>query len=87
MNEKLKSDVSQRKEQLSSFEMKVKTNSDEILRLTKEISDAQTTIGKLKLEVIEQENKLNKNKKGYQIACQAMINNILSDIQKIQSTI
>jgi hypothetical protein len=82
---KLKTDVGQRRDQLGALEQKIKTNSEEIQRLTKEISDSQNMMGKVKMEVIELENKLNKNKNGYLVACQAVISKINSDIQKIQS--
>lgn len=87
LNEKLKTDVNSRKDQMNTLELKIKKNSEEIQRLTKDISDSQTMMGKIKMEVIEQENKLNKNKNGYLIACQAMIAKINSDIQKIQSNL
>lgn len=85
--EKMRSDVGQRKDQVSSLELKIKNNSEEIQRLNKEISDAQNLMGKVKLELTDQENKLNKNKNGYIVACQAVIGKINSDIQKIQSSI
>ena len=87
LSDKLKNDVGQRKDQLTSLEKQIESNSQEIQRLTKEISEAQVNMGKLKIEIIDQENKLNKNKNGYLVACQAVINKINSDIQKIQSAL
>ncbi|MBI1692642.1 MAG: hypothetical protein FYV88_3650 [Bacteroidetes bacterium] len=40
-----------------------------------------------KNELMEHENKLTKNKNGYQVACQAVLNKIGADIQKIQTTL
>jgi chromosome segregation ATPase len=87
LKDKLKEEVGARHSQLQGFEEKIKSNSDLIQKLTKEITEAQQQIGKLKHEVAEQENKLMKNKNGYQIACQALINKINSDIIKIQTTL
>ncbi|MEO8149653.1 MAG: hypothetical protein ABI723_18590 [Bacteroidia bacterium] len=87
LNEKLKSDVGQRQNQLEALDKKIKTNSDQIQKLTKEISEAQITIERLKAEVTEQENKLTRNKNGYQVACRALLNKISTDIQKIQTTL
>lgn len=85
--DKLNSEVGKRQSELQAFEKKIQANSELIQKLTKEISETQVLIGKLKTEVIEEENKLTMNKNGYMVACSAVINKIASDIQKIQSTI
>lgn len=85
--EKLNADVGKKNSDLIAFEKKIQSNSEIIQKLTKEISDAQIQIGKLKTEIIEEENKLTMNKNGYMVACSAVISKISSDIQKIQSTI
>ena len=87
LNEKLKSEVGQRQSQLQDYDKKIKKNSEQIQLLTKEITEAQALMGKLKAELTDQENKLTKNKNGYQVACQAILNKITTDIQKIQSTL
>ncbi len=87
LEDKMKAEVGQRQVQLKSMEQKIAANSDQIQKLTKEISDTQVQIGQIKTEVMDQENKLTKNKNGYQVACQAVINKIVTDIQKIQSTL
>jgi hypothetical protein len=84
---KMKSEIGERSEKLKKLEQKITANSEMIQKLTKEISDSQVLIAQIKNEVMEQENKLNKNKNGYQVACQAVLNKIVSDIQKIQTTI
>ena len=85
--DKLKSEVGHRQKELQDYEKKIATNTEQIQKLTKEITESQLVIGKLKTEVLEQENKLNKNNDGYQIASKAIINKIVTDIQKIQSTL
>ncbi len=87
LDEKMKSEVGQRQAQLKSMEQKIAKNAEQIQLLTKEITETQIQIGKIKTDVMEQENKLTKNKNGYMVACQAVINKIVTDIQKIQSTI
>lgn len=81
------SEVDQRKRKLQELEMMIQKNSEIIQKLTKEISDGQVLMGKLKVEVQEEENKFNKNRSGYNIACEAMLTKITTDIQKIQTTI
>ena len=85
--EKMKAEVGQRQAKLKDMEQKIAANSEQIQKLTKEISETQGLIGQIKTEVLDQENKLTKNKNGYQVACQAVINKIVTDIQKIQSTL
>lgn len=85
--EKLKQEVGKRKTDLENLEKKITTNAEQIQKLTKEIADAQLQIGKLKTEVVEEENKLTHNSNAYKLASQAVINQIASDIQKIQSTL
>ncbi len=87
LDEKMKADIGQRQDQLKGMEQKIAANSEQIQNLTKEISDTQVLIGQIKTEVMEQENKLTKNKNGYQVACQAVLNKIETDIQKIQTTL
>ncbi len=87
LDNKMKAEVGQRQDQLKSMEDKIASNSAQIQSLTKEISDTQVQMGQLKTEIMDQENKLTKNKNGYQVACQAVINKITTDIQKIQSTL
>ena len=85
LKEKLKAEVGQRQKSLGDLEKKIQANSELIQKLTKEITDSQIQIGKLKTEVLEEENKLTKNGNGYQIASQAIISKISTDIQKIQT--
>jgi hypothetical protein len=85
LNAKLKSEVGERQKELEGLEKKIQLDSQEIQRLTREISESQVLIGKLKAEVTEEQDKLKRNGNGYQVASQAIINKIGTDIQKIQS--
>ncbi len=87
LNDKLKSEVGERQNQLQDLEKKIAANAERIQQLTKEITEAQVQTGKLKNEVMEEENRLRQNSNGYQLASQAVINKIVDDIQKIQSTL
>lgn len=87
LNGKSKIEIDQRKKSVQDAEDTIVRNSETIQRLTKEITEKQNQIGKLKIEILEEENKLSKNKTGYNMACDAMINKITSDITKIQSTL
>lgn len=85
LEDKQRAEVGQRQAQLQALQQKIQVNSEKIQKLTQEITEAQTSMGKLKNEVLEHENKLTKNKHGYQVACQAILNKIDADLQKIQS--
>lgn len=85
LSDKLKQEVGIRQKELHDLEKKIVTNSELIQKLTKEITESQINIGKLKTEVMEEENKLTKNSNGYRVASQAIVNKITSDIQKIQT--
>ena len=87
LDTKMKSEVGERNESLKGLEQKIASNSEQIQLLTKEISDSQILIAQIKNELMEHENKLTKNKNGYQVACQAVLNKIGADIQKIQTTL
>jgi hypothetical protein len=83
--EKTKVEVDQRQNELLQLDNKIKTNSEQIQKLTKEISDSQIQIAKLKAEVVDEQNKIAKNNSSYQVASQAIMNKINTDIQKIQT--
>jgi Domain of unknown function (DUF4047) len=87
LNEKLKSEVGQRQREIQEMEKKIAVNSEQIQKLTKEITESQGLIGTLKAKAAEEENKLKSNNNGYQLASQAIINKITADIQKIQTTL
>lgn len=86
-NDKVSHEVQGRQQQLAALEKQIADNAELIKKLTQEITDAQVKAGELKAQVTEQERKIAVNRQGYQVASDAMINKILTDIQKIQTTI
>ncbi|MFI5203945.1 MAG: hypothetical protein ACHQF2_05560 [Flavobacteriales bacterium] len=87
LSEKLKAEVGQRQHEIEELQKRNTHNSELIQKLTKEITESQVLIEKLKNEVVESEGKLTKNSHGYQVASQAILNKITTDIDKIQSTL
>jgi chromosome segregation ATPase len=87
LGEKVNQEVKQRQQKLTETEALIASHSETIQRLTNEIAEAQALIGKLKTEVIEEENKVRRNSNGYNIACDAMMKKITTDITKIQTTL
>jgi hypothetical protein len=65
----------------------VKGHAEMIQKLTKEITASQAEMGKLKTVITDEENRLAKNKQGYLLACEAMLQKITDDIKKIQTTL
>jgi hypothetical protein len=86
-NDKSERDIGQKRKDLQGIEELVVRNAEMIQKLTKEISESQVAIGKLKSTITEEEGKLAKNKQGYMLACEAMIKKISEDIAKIQTTL
>jgi chromosome segregation ATPase len=86
-NEKSEKEIGQKRKDLKNMEDMILRHSEMIQKLTKEITDSQAAMGKLKATITEEEQKLSKNMKGYLIACEAMINKITDDITKIQTTL
>jgi hypothetical protein len=84
---KIQAEVQGRQRSIQDLEKKIVTNSEMIQKLTKEITEAQGKIGTLKTEIVQEEHKLTTNRGGYNVACDAMLNKITGDIQKIQTTI
>lgn len=79
------SEITGRQAAVKDMEQKIASNSELIQKLTKEISDAQTRIMSLKKEIIDEEARLNSSRNGYDMACNAMISKISSDIEKIKT--
>jgi hypothetical protein len=86
-NDKSEKDIGQKRKDLQGLEETIKRHSEMIQKLTKEISDSQIAMGKLKATITEEESKLAKNKQGYLLACEAMMRKIADDISKIQTTL
>ena len=86
-NEKGLKDIGDKRKELQQLEESIVKHSEMIQKLTKEISDSQIAMGKLKATIAEEEGKLASNKQGYNMACEAMMKKITDDISKIQTTL
>lgn len=80
-------EIGKRKLEQEDIERKIKENSDIVQKLTKEISDYQLKIEKLKSEVEETEKRINSNSEGYKLSSDAILNKISVDVKKINETI
>ena len=83
VNTKVLNEIEGRKTTVAELEKKNAANAEMIQKLTKEIEENNTKAVALKKEVIDEEAKINNNKNGYNIACDAMAAMIQDDIQKI----
>jgi hypothetical protein len=86
-DDKAKHEIQGRVQQIAGLEKKIADNSQKIQQLTQEITAAQTSMKELKGQVSEQEQKIASSRQGYDVACQAMITKIQSDIQIIQTSL
>jgi predicted nucleic acid-binding Zn-ribbon protein len=86
-SEKGEKEIGHKKKELQLLEDSIVKHSEMIQKLTKEITDAQVAMGKLKTTIAEEEGKLISNKQGYNMACEAMMKKITDDITKIQTTL
>jgi cell division protein FtsB len=87
VNTKVLAEIEGRKTSVEELEKRNTSNAEQIKNLTKEINDNLQKINALKKEVIDEEAKINNNKNGYNIACDAMLAKLGSDINKIKSTL
>ncbi|MBI5219828.1 MAG: hypothetical protein HY958_12950 [Bacteroidia bacterium] len=87
LNDAGRNEIELRQKKLKDLELLIQKNSEMIQKLTKEITESQGMTARLKVEVQEEENKFSKNKNGYLIACEAVLNKITTDIQKIQTNL
>lgn len=86
-DDKAKQEIQGRVQQIADLEKTIAEHSQKIQQLTLEITSAQTSMKELKGQVSEQEQKIASSRQGYDVACQAMITKIQSDIQFIQTTL
>jgi hypothetical protein len=87
VNNKVLTEVQGRKNLIDDLEKTNNSNAERIRQLTEEITANQTKITALKKEIIDEENKINSNQSGYQVACDAMISMIASDVEKINNNL
>ncbi|MCK7557926.1 hypothetical protein MKQ70_24115 [Chitinophaga sedimenti] len=85
--DKASEEIQGRQQQLADMEKQIADNTALIQQLTQEITAAQSKAAELKTEVTEHERKIAGNRQGYQVASEAMINKIITDIQKIQTSL
>ena len=83
IDEKSKAELESRKNEVSSLEARVQTNSEQIRKLTEEIQASQQRAEVLRNEITSEEQRILNNKQGYLTACTALLNKIDTDIQKI----
>jgi uncharacterized coiled-coil protein SlyX len=77
--------VDGRKHTVVELEQRIAANSEQIRKLNAEITEMQGKISGLKKELVDEEMKLNTNRTGYQLACDAMTSKIKGDIEKIRT--
>jgi len=87
VNTKVLAEIEGRKTTIDDLEKKNASNAEIIKNCTKEISENLQKITAIKKEVIDEEAKNNNNKNGYNIACDAMLAKLNSDINKIKNTL
>jgi predicted nucleic acid-binding protein len=78
-------ELQSRNKSILDLERKIAGNTEMIQKLSKEIAESQNKIVTLKTEIVQEEHKLNTSKSGYELACNAMISKINTDIQKIKT--
>lgn len=86
-NDKVKQEIEGRVQQIADLEKKIAESSQKIQQLTQEITTSQASMKELKGQVTEHEQKIASSRQGYDVACQAMIAKIQSDIQTIQTSL
>jgi uncharacterized coiled-coil protein SlyX len=86
-SDKAATEVDGRHQQLKDMEKKMADNAALIQQLTKEITEAQAKSEQLRAQMAEQEEKIVANRQGYQVACEAMVRKINTDIQKIETSL
>ncbi len=85
--QKMSSEIQARERGVSDLEKRIAAHSEMIQKLTKEITDFQLQIGKLKGEIAQEQVRINTNSGGYKVACDAMLNKLDTDVQKINATL
>jgi methyl-accepting chemotaxis protein len=87
VNEKGEGEIGQKRQQLKQMDETIAQQMETIRKLTQEIAETQAAMGKLNTAIAEEEHKLMQNKQGYTLACDAMLQKITDDVNKIQTTL
>jgi chromosome segregation ATPase len=84
LQQKQQQEVSSRQDKIAAYQKKIQANQIQIQALTKDIDNCTEAIQKLTAEVNDVAATLAKGEGAFVTACDAMINKITSDIDKIQ---
>jgi chromosome segregation ATPase len=79
--------ISQQQQQVKQLEERIAQHSETIRKLTQEITESQAAMKVLQGTIGEEQQKLEANKQGYALACEAMLRKINDDITKIQTNL
>jgi chromosome segregation ATPase len=79
--------ISQQQQQVKQLEETIVQHSEAIRKLTQEITESQAAMKVLQDSIADEQQKLETNKQGYALACEAMLRKINDDITKIQTTL
>ncbi|MBT1708309.1 hypothetical protein KK062_08740 [Fulvivirgaceae bacterium PWU5] len=79
--------ISQQQQQVKQLEETIVQHSEAIRKLTQEITESQAAMKVLQDSIADEQQKLETNKQGYALACEAMLRKINNDITKIQTTL
>ncbi len=86
-DDKALQEVQGRQIQLVNLEKTVAQHAETIKKLTAEITAAQAQMEEVKTAITEHEQKIATGRQSYQLASDAMINKIATDLQKIQTSL
>jgi chromosome segregation ATPase len=84
LQQKQQQEVSTRQDKIAAYQKKIQANQAQIQALTKDIDNCTEAIQKLNAEVNDVAAALAKGEGSFVTACDAMLNKISSDIDKIQ---
>ncbi len=87
VNKKVLNEIEGRNKIVNDLEIKNQQNSELMQKLSDEIKQNSLKISSVKKEVIDEEAKINANSNGYNIACDAMMAKLGSDLQKIKTSL
>jgi hypothetical protein len=79
--------VGQQQQQVKQLESTIAQHSETIRKLTQEITESQAAMKVLQETIAEEQQKLESNRQGYALACEAMLRKIHDDITKIQTNL
>ena len=86
-NDKIRSDIEDRKTEQKNLTKKIQDDSEAIKKLTDEINQCQVKLNDLEKLIAESNSKIKSNMDNYQYACTAILNKISDDINKINTYI